>query len=154
MRPLVIFVLALLVIDGCSNGETTSTKSATSESLNGDSLSIRERERLVWRYFQKVEKEVGNDLGISKDTLEARIQQLIDEGHIVKPVVFYVTKNGWVPKELDYKSYKAYREDHPIHAAVPLVLQSDSASYEDLKRDLSKILRTDSLSPFMASEHY
>jgi hypothetical protein len=145
MKPLVIFVLALLVIDGCSNDETTSSKSGTSESASGDALSIRERERLVWRYFQKVEKEVGNDLGISKDTLEARIQELIDEGHIVKPVVFYITKNGWVPKVLDYKSYKAYREDHPINAAVPLVLQSDSASYEALKRDLFKVLGGDSL---------
>lgn len=145
MKSLVIFVLALLVIDGCSNGDTTSNKSGTSESLSGDSLSIRERERLIWRYFQKVEKEVGNDLGISEDTIEARIQLLIDEGHIVKPIVFYVTKNGWVPKALDYKSYKAYREDHPINAAVPLVLQSDSASYEVLKSDLLKVLGGDSL---------
>ena len=145
MKSRVLFFLALLVFDGCSNGETTSSKSRTSESLGGETLSIPETERLVWRYFQKVEKELENDLGISKDTLEARIQQLIDEGHIVKPIVFYITKNGWVPKALDYKSYKAYREDHPINAAVPLVLESDSASYETLRRELVKVLGGDSL---------
>ena len=83
MKSRVLFFLALLVFDGCSNGETTSSKSRTSESLGGETLSIPETERLVWRYFQKVEKEVGSDLGISKDTLEARIQQLIDEGREV-----------------------------------------------------------------------
>lgn len=145
MKSRVLFFLVLFVFAGCSNGETTSGKSRTSESLGGEALSIPETERLVWRYFQKVEKEVGNDLGISKDTLEARIQQLIDEGHIVKPIVFCITKNGWVPKALDYKSYKAYREDHPINAAVPLALQSDSASYETLRRELVKVLGGDSL---------
>ena len=107
-------------------------------------LSLK-RNGLSGVYFQKVEKEVGSDLGISKDTLVARIQQLIDEGHIVKPIVFYITKNGWVPKALDYKSYKAYREDHPINAAVPLVMESDSASYETLRRQLLEVLAGDSL---------
>lgn len=145
MKSRVLFFLALLVFDGCSNDEATSSKSRASESLGGETLSIPETERLVWRYFQKVEKEVGSDLGISKDTLEARIQQLIDEGHIVKPIVFCITKNGWVPKALDYKSYKAYREDHPINAAVPSVMESDSASYETLRRQLLEVLEGDSL---------
>jgi hypothetical protein len=145
MKLLVFFVLALLVFNGCSTDETAS-QSTTSETVTHDTLSILEKERLVWRYFQRVEKEVGSDLGISKDTLEARIQKLIDEGHIAKPIVFYVTKNGWEPKALDYKSYKAYRADHPINAAVPLVLESDTAAYEDLRNDLRRVLAADSLS--------
>ena len=146
MKSLVIFVLALLLIDGCSSDETTTNKSVTSESLRGDTLSVHERDRLIRRYFQKVEKEVGKDLGISEDTLEARIQQLIDEGHIAKPIVFLRLRKGWVAKGLDYKSYKAYREDHPINAPLPFVLETDTAAYEELREDLLRLLGTDKLS--------
>lgn len=146
MKSPVILVLALLLIEGCSKDETTTDRSVTSEPLRGDTLSVHERDRLIRRYFQQVEREVGMDLGISEDTIEARIQQLIDEGHIAKPIVFFRSKNGWVGKALDYKSYKAYREDHPINAPMPFVLESDTAAYENLRRDLLKLLDTDSLS--------
>jgi hypothetical protein len=138
-----LIVLPALLVISCTNTDTSGE--SRSSKPKGRTLSIREKERLVWRYFQKVETELRNDLGVSEDSLEERIQQLIDGGHIVKPVVFYITENGWATKALDYKSYKAYRESHSIDGAAPLVAQSDSVSYDALRDDLLRVFGEDSL---------
>lgn len=105
-------------------------------------------ESAIRQYYRSVEQEVKMDLGVSEAAVTERVQLLIDEGYVKKPVILILTEEGPRWKTVDYATYKELMTDHAIasrkfHGIQPNII--DSISVDSIRVNLLEALREDSL---------
>jgi predicted transcriptional regulator len=91
---------------------------------------------------------VRKDLGVSEGTIVDRVQSMIDDGYVEKPVILVITEEGprWVA--VDYHTYREYMASNAItlrryNGIQPNIL--DSVLMDSIRSNLLEALKADSV---------
>jgi hypothetical protein len=107
------WMLVLAVAAGCSGEDSRESVVQT-----GDSVKLVSRhkalEKAIWDYYLSIEEDARLDLGVSDAEIVERVQSMIDDGYVRKPVILVITEDGSRWKTVDYRTYKAYMTSNAI----------------------------------------
>lgn len=139
--------LVLSVAAGCSREDSQDRISLAADSTNLLSKH-RALEKLVWDYYLSIEEGVRRDLGVSEGEIGERVQSMINDGYVERPVILVITEEGprWVA--VDYHTYKEYMTSNAItirryYGIQPNVL--DSVLMDSIRSNLLEALNADSV---------
>lgn len=140
-------LLILAVAAGCSREDSQSNIIQTADSTK---LVSRHKalEKIIWDYYLSIEEDVRIDLGGSETEIVERVQALINEGYVKKPVILVITKDGSIWQTVDYHTYKEYMTSHAIisrryYGLQPNIL--DSLFIDSIRSNLLEGLKVDSV---------
>lgn len=143
MRNLFLF---LTITMACSPGHSDSNAGAEITDSAKLILTREEKEKAIFDYYQSIEREVKNDLGVPKGKIAEHIQSLIDEGHVQKPVIFIDTGHGIELMIVDYMTYKDFSRKDPTDFAKRYELQRkmpDSLFYDSMRSYQVEVRKAD-----------
>lgn len=129
--PMILACILSLVTCSPETAQETAAQSDDNKQLL---TTLGQAEKAMDDYYQLIEKEVGNDLGITKEELEDHIQSLIQSGHIPEPIIFIDSPEGTEAKTVSYSIYKDFRRKNVI--------------------DLNRHYRTNLTSAYRAAHNY
>lgn len=147
MKGAFIIFLVLAVTGGCSKEDSKRATIQTADSLKQVSKHTA-LEKAIWDYYLSIEKDVRMDLGVSEGEIVERVQSLINDGYVEKPVILVITDDGPRWGTVDYSTYKEYMTSHAIvarryHGTQPNVL--DSSFMDSIRSNLLEALKGDSV---------
>jgi hypothetical protein len=141
-----LFILALAIM-GCSQ-IVSESKIDQTDSLTKSFSTLGEYEQIKWEYYQSIERALANKGDIQVEKIPGLMQSLIDKGAIPKPIIFIDGTKGSEQKEVDYTTYKDFREKNPIDSKKQFTLMispSDSLLVDSMRRTVLKLLSEDSI---------
>jgi hypothetical protein len=86
-------LLVLSVAAGCSREDS---KGSIIERADSTKLLSRDKglEKAIWDYYLSIEQDVRTDFGVSEAEIVERVQSMINDGFIKKPMILMITKDG------------------------------------------------------------
>lgn len=137
-------LLVAVVAGGCSRDDTRNTAIDTADSIKLMIAKHKALERAIHDYYSSIEEDIKNDLGVTAVEIVDRVQLLIDDGFVQKPVILVITESGARWASVDYRTYKEYMTSNAIdvrryYGKQPDIL--DSASMDSIRNNLLKALK-------------
>ena len=130
-RLIVIGFFALLTLVSCKDFEPTDEPLSARLYME----DIRIKENVIQSYYDSIEREMRKDLGVTEANLNERIQQFIEEGHIAKPLVAYITDKEVRWEEVNYATYKK----------ITALRRANLAAYSDIPAKYRDDIKADSI---------
>ena len=139
-------LLLLTLIAKCSRQDSYDSINHTD--LTEKVSAYETLEKQIWDYYLSVEEDVKMDLGVSEADIVERVQLLVDDGHVKRPVILVITEDGLRWKSVAYHTYKEYMRSNAVasrrfHGMQPDVL--DTVSMDSIRSNLLKTLKLDSI---------
>jgi hypothetical protein len=148
MKGKFTLLLVLSVAAGCSRDDS---KDSIIETADSTKLLSRDKalEKAIWDYYLSIEEDVRMDLGVSEAEIVERVQSMINDGYIKKPVILVVTKDGPRWATVDNYTYKEYMTSNAIisrryYGTQPDIL--DSLLMDSIRSNLFDALKVDKVS--------
>ena len=147
MKCLFTYLLLLAVTAGCSREDSPNGIIQTTDSTT-QVLSHKALEKLISDYYISIEESVKMDLGVSEAEIVQRVQWMINDGYVQKPVILVITEDGPRWQTVDYPTYKNYIESNAIalrsyYGTQPNIL--DTVSMDSIRSNLLQALKADSV---------
>jgi hypothetical protein len=146
MKCELTFVVLLAFTVGCfrEDSERSIAKGADSKLVSRH----EGLEKLISDYYLSIEESVKMDLGVSEAEIVQRVQGMINDGYVQKPVILVITEDGPRWQTVDYPTYKNYMESNAIalrsyHGTQPNIL--DTVSMDSIRSNLLQALKVDSV---------
>jgi hypothetical protein len=108
--------------------------------------TLGQAEKAIDDYYQSMEKEIRNDLGITEEKLEDHIQSLIHAGHLPQPIIFIDAPEGTEAKTVSYSTYKEFRRKNTIDLNRQYrtnLTSAYNAAYDSVHANLLKAFKAD-----------
>jgi hypothetical protein len=146
MKCELTFVVLLAFTAGCfrEDSERSIAKGADSKLVSRH----EGLEKLISDYYLSIEESVKMDLGVSEGQIVERVQAMIDEGYVQKPVILVVTEEGPRWRTVDYYTYKEYMASNATelrhyYGTQPNML--DTLLMDSIRSNLLQALQRDSV---------
>lgn len=108
------FLLFAVVTAACFREDTHRSINDTIDSTKLITSKNIAREKAIWKYYALIEEEVKKDLGVSEKDVIERIQSMIDDGYVKKPIILVIAGGGSRWAAVDYSTYKEYMTGNAI----------------------------------------
>ncbi|HEU5147423.1 MAG TPA: hypothetical protein VFT90_11945 [Chryseosolibacter sp.] len=145
MKGGLILLLTIIVASRCSNSREIDHSSISNA---GDSIALltskyKSLEKAIWEYYTSIEEDVSKDLGVSETEIINRVQAMIDNGYIQKPLILVITEDGPKWAAVDYLTYKEYMTSNAVvlrrfYGTQPDIL--DTVFMDSIRTSLLKAL--------------
>lgn len=140
-----IFLCVLCLVITCSpvkRDENVSRSRGDKELVT----TLGQAEKAIEDYYQSIEKEMRNDLGITEEKLKDHIQSLIHAGHLPQPIIFIDAPEGTEAKTVSYSTYKEFRRKNTIDLNRQYrtnLTSAYNAAYDSVRANLLKAFKAD-----------